>query len=94
MEMKTINSTKTELEIQITDENETILHPLTTILSDNKDVEYAACMADHPMENKRRLFIRMKKGSPKDALQQAVKTLNSEIKTFTKQVDSASKGKK
>ena len=30
----------------------------------NDDVEYAACMTDHPLDNKRRLFIRMKKGSP------------------------------
>jgi len=93
MELKTIKKTKTELEIEITDENETILNPIAHILSENKDVEYAACMADNPLADKRRLFIRMKKGSPDDALKKAVKYLDDEIKKFGKIFD-ISKSKK
>lgn len=93
MELKTIKKTKTELEIEIIDENETILNPITHILSENEDVEYAACMADNPLENKRRLFIRMKKGSPDDALKKAVKYLDDEIKKFGKNFET-SKSKK
>ena len=93
MELKTIKKTKTELEIEIIDENETILNPITHILSENEDVDYAACMTDHPLANKRRLFIRMKKGSPDEALKKAVKYLDDEIKKFGKSFET-SKSKK
>ena len=84
MDLKTIKKTKTELEIEVIDENETILNPITHILSENEDVEYATCMTDHPLDNKRRLFIRVKKGTPKEVLKKAVKQLGDEIKKFGK----------
>jgi DNA-directed RNA polymerase subunit L len=84
MELKTIKKTKTELELEITGEDETILHPITHILLQNDDVEYAVCMADSPLAPKKRLFIRVKKGSPEDVLKKAVKYLEDEIKQFGK----------
>jgi len=84
MSLKTIRKTKTELELEITGEDETILHPITHILLENDDVEYAACMADSPIALEKRLFIRVKKGSPEDALKKAVKYLEDEIKLFGK----------
>ncbi len=89
MELKTIKKTKTELELEIIDENETILNPITHILSENKDVEYATCMTDHPLADERRLFIRTIKGSPEDALKKAVKHLDDEIKKFGKNFETA-----
>ena len=93
MELKTFKKTKTELDLEVIDENETILNPITHILSENEDVEYAACMTDHPLSNKRRLFIRVKKGSPDEALKKAVKYLDDEIKKFGKNFET-SKSKK
>jgi DNA-directed RNA polymerase subunit L len=84
MDVKTIRKTKTEFELEITGEDETILHPITHILLQNNDVEYAACMADSPLDPKKRLFIRVKKGSPEDVLKKAVKYLEDEIKQFGK----------
>jgi DNA-directed RNA polymerase subunit L len=84
MDLKTIRKTKTELELEITGEDETILHPITHILLQNDDVEYAASMADNPLAPKKRLFIRVKKGSPEDILKKAVKYLEDEIKQFGK----------
>jgi DNA-directed RNA polymerase subunit L len=84
MDLKTIKKTKTELELEITGEDETILHPITHILLQNDDVDYAACMADNPLAPKKRLFIRVKKGSPEDILKKAVKYLEDEIKQFGK----------
>lgn len=86
MELKTIRKTKKELEIEVTDENETILNPITHILSENKDVEYASFMSEHPLSNKRQLFIRMKEGDPMQALKKAVKSLEDEIKKFGKSI--------
>ncbi|UCD13937.1 MAG: hypothetical protein JSW60_00530 [Thermoplasmatales archaeon] len=84
MDFKKIKKTANELEIEIGDEYENILNPITHILLENKDVEYAACMTDHPLSTKRRLFIRVKKGTADDALKNAVKYLKDEIKKFGK----------
>jgi DNA-directed RNA polymerase subunit L len=84
MELKTIRKTKTELELEIVGEDETILHPITHILLQNNDVDYAACMADNPLAIKKRLFLRVKKGTPEDVLKKAVKYLEDEIKQFGK----------
>lgn len=84
MELKTIRKTKTELELEITGEDETILHPITHMLLQHEDVEYAACMADSPFAPAKRLFIRVKKGSPEDILKKVVKALEDEIKQFGK----------
>ena len=64
-----------------------------SVISENEDVEYATCMTDNPLASKRRLFIRMKKGSPDDALKKAVKYLDDEIKKFWKSFET-SKSKK
>lgn len=84
MDLKTIKKTKTELELEIIGEDETILHPITHILLQNPDVEYAACMSDSPTAKKKRLFVRVKKGTPEDILKKAVKFLEDEIKQFGK----------
>ena len=93
MELKILNKTKNEFEIEITGENETIINPIVHLLSQNEDVEYAACMSDHPLTDKRVLFIRMKKGSAEDVLKKTVKQLTDEYKKFGKNFET-SKGKK
>ena len=87
MELNTLKRTKTELEIEVINEDETILNPIAFILSNDENVEYATCMADHPLSNKRRLFIRVKKGTPDEAVKKAVKYLEKEIKTFGKKFE-------
>lgn len=95
MDLKTIKKTAKELELEVIGENETILNPITQMLSENKDVDYAAYMTDHPELNKRRLYIRVKKGKPEDVLKKAVKQLEDEIKSFGKNFGkSKSKSKK
>ena len=86
MELKIVKKTKTELELEIMGENETLLHPITHILSENNDIEYATTISEHPLAPSRRLFIRVKKGSPNDALKKAVKFLEDEMKDFSKQI--------
>lgn len=87
MELKMVKKTKNEIELEIIDENETILNPITHILLESDDVEYATYFAEHPLSNKRQLFIRMKKGEPFDALKKAVETLMKEAKDFKKQIE-------
>jgi DNA-directed RNA polymerase subunit L len=94
MELKTIKKTSKELEIEITGENETILNPIAEVLLQYDDVDYASYISDHPESNKRRLYVRVKKGKPEDALSKAVKQLENEVKTFSKNFESKSKSKK
>jgi len=93
MELKKIKKTAKELEIEIIDENETILNPLTEVLLQNSDVDYASYFSDHPNSNKRKLYLRVKKGKPEDILKKAVKHLEDEVKDFIKNVETKSKGK-
>ena len=94
MELKTIKKTTKELEIEVTGENETILNPIVEALLENEDIDYATYFTDHPESNKRRLYIRVKKGAPEDFLKKAVKSLEAEIKEFSKTFESKSKSKK
>lgn len=93
MELKTIKKTSKELELEVTGENETILNPIARVLSENEDVDYATYMTDHPESNKRRLYIRVKKGKPEEILLKAVKYLEDEVKSFGKTFSEKSKAK-
>jgi len=94
MDVKPLKNTKTELDLEITGENETILTPLTSVLMDDADVEYAACITDHPLSPKRRIYIRTIKGTPKAALGKAIKQLQKEINDFQSYFKKPSKAKK
>ena len=84
MKLEKIKKTSKELELEITDENETMLNPITEKLLQNNDVDYASYIADHPDSKKRRLYIRVKKGEPVDLLKKALKEVKSELKDFEK----------
>jgi len=93
MELKKIKKTSKELELEITGENETILNPIAEVLLQYDGVDYASCMSDHPESNKRRLYIRVKKGDPLEVLKKAVKQLEGEVIDFNKKFDGKAKGK-
>ena len=93
MDLKKIKKTSKELELEIVGENETILNPITQVLLKNEDVEYAAYMTDNPMSNKRRLYVRVKKGKPEEILKKAVKQLENEVKSFGKNFEGKTKSK-
>ena len=84
MKLEKIKKTSKELELEITDENETMLNPITEKLLQNNDVDYASYIADHPDSKKRRLYIRVKKGEPVDLLKKALKEVKSELNDFEK----------
>ena len=94
MELKTIKKTSTELELEITGETETMLNPIAETLLRYEDVDYAAYMSDHPESNKRRLYVRVKKGKPEEILKKAVKQLADEVKKFGKNFEGKSTSKK
>ncbi|MCX6665554.1 MAG: hypothetical protein NT038_05780 [Euryarchaeota archaeon] len=91
MQIKALKKTDKELELEITDENETILNPITHALTEHEDVDYAACFIDHSFSEKRRLLIRVKKGKAEDVLRKVVKQLEKEVKEFGKFFDEKTK---
>jgi DNA-directed RNA polymerase subunit L len=93
MELSKIKKTSKELELEIRGENETMLNPITEKLLENEDVDYASYIADHPESNKRRLYIRVKKGEPIDLLKKAIKQVESELKDFEKKFSDKDSGK-
>jgi DNA-directed RNA polymerase subunit L len=94
MKLEKIKKTSKELELEITGENETMLNPITEKLLENEDVDYASYIADHPESNKRRLYIRVKKGEPVDLLKKALKEVESELKDFEKSFSGVSSSSK
>lgn len=94
MELKTIKKTSTELEVEVIGETETMLNPIAEVLLQFEEVEYAAYMTDHPESNKRRLYVRVKKGKPEEILKKAVKQLEDEVKKFGKNFEGKSTSKK
>lgn len=93
MELKKIKKTSKELELEVIGENETILNPITQVLLQYEDVDYATYMSDHPLSNKRRLYVRVNKGKPEEILKKAVKYLENEVKNFGKNFEGKSKKK-
>jgi len=93
MDLKKIKKTSKELELEVTGENETMLNPITQVLLQNEDVEYAAYMTDSFMSKKRRLYVRVKKGKPEEILKKAVKQLENEVKDFRKNFEGKTKSK-
>ena len=94
MDLKTIKKTSKELELEITGESETLLNPITQMLLQHSDVDFATYITDHPDSNKRRLYLRVKKGKPEDILKKTVKQLEDEITNFGKNFEGKSKSKK
>ena len=94
MELKKIKKNSTEFEIEISNEDETLLNPIIEVLLKNKNVEYAEYTADHPESKKRRLYMRVKSGKPEDILKKTVKQLEKEVSDFIKSIDDQTKSKK
>jgi len=97
MELKIIKKTKQELELEIKDEDATILNPINEMLLKNEDVDYASYISDHPEARRKKLYIRVKKSKkvdPVEILKESVKNLEAEIKKFSKDFKSQTKSKK
>ena len=93
MDLKKIKKTSKELELEVIGENETMLNPITHVLLQNENVEYAAYMTDNPMSKKRRLFIRVKKGNPEEILKTAVTQQKDKVKSCGKNFEGKTKSK-
>ncbi|BDZ67133.1 DNA-directed RNA polymerase subunit L [Methanobacterium ferruginis] len=94
--MKIITDKKNELEIEITGETHTLCNALRKTLMEDKDVESAAYVIEHPIIGEPKLYIKAK--NPKKSLKNAAETLKSRCEEFKELIESdgdeKTKGKK
>jgi DNA-directed RNA polymerase subunit L len=85
--MKVIKDTKNELEIEITGETHTLCNALRKILMEDKNVESAAYVIDHPIVGQPNLYIKGK--DPKKSLKKAATTLKKRCDEFKGLIESS-----
>jgi len=94
MESNVLTNTSKQLELEVIDENETLLNPLVQVLLTYDDVDYASIITKHPSARSRILYVRLITGAktkPVDLLKKAVKEVKKETDTFKKEVEKAFK---
>ncbi len=89
MESKVITNTAKQLEIEIIDENETLLNPIIQVLLTYNEVDYASIITNHASSPSQILYIRLISGAkakPIDLLKKAVDDIKKETKMFKKEL--------
>ncbi len=89
MKFSILRMTKTELEVELDELDPTLTELIAEKLNSMKDVEMAAAKWEHPLVAKPKLFVRVKKGSPVDAMEEAISNIEKEVKAIQKVVDKA-----
>ncbi len=84
--MKILKDTKTELEIEVTGESHTLCNALRKTLMEDKDVEAAAYVIDHPIIGEPKLYLRAK--NPRKSLKKAAETLKTRCEDFKNLIES------
>ncbi len=90
--MKIIKDTKNELEIEITGESHTICNALRKTLMEDKDVEAAAYIMEHPIIGEPKLYVKAK--DPKKSLKKAAETIKLRCDELKKEINTPKKTKK
>lgn len=83
MELRALTINDKEMEIEVLGENETFLNPIKQKLLQDKDVEVAEYVIEHPLLAVPRIYVRTKGGiKPQVVLKRTVKALIKEYKDF------------
>jgi len=90
--MKVIKDTKNELEIEITGESHSLCNALRKTLMEDKDVESAAYIMEHPIIGEPKLYVKAK--NPKKSLKNAAETIKSRCDEIKKEISTTKKPKK
>jgi DNA-directed RNA polymerase subunit L len=90
MQIRKLTHSKTELELEVLGEGETLLHSLREKLLEDKKVSMATYILGHPELENPKLYIKVSKGKPEDALKRALKALIKEYEQFGELVSKVS----
>jgi DNA-directed RNA polymerase subunit L len=67
------------LEIRVKGESYTLFSPLVEYLSNDPDVEYVQFDVDHPLQENVYFKLKVRRGSPLEAVQRAVNTILADL---------------
>ncbi len=83
MKLNVISKTEHEMEIEVHGENETLLNPIKQALLNDKDVDFAEYIIEHPSLAVPKIFIRTKgKAKPDVVVKRTIKGLVAEFDEF------------
>lgn len=83
MKLNLLSKTDNELEIEVHGENETLLNPIKQALLNDKDVDFAEYIIEHPSLAVPKIFLRTKgKVKPDVVLKRTIKALVAEFDAF------------
>lgn len=83
MELRAVNLTDKEMEIEVLGENETSLNPIKQRLLADKDVDIAEYVIEHPFLSIPKIYFRTKAGAkPAAVLKRTIKSLLKDYKDF------------
>jgi DNA-directed RNA polymerase subunit L len=84
MELDVAKETKTEMEFVLKGEDHTFSKLLVSTLLKDPNVDVAQYDIPHPLVGEPTFYLKVKKGSPRDALKKATSSLKADIKSLTK----------
>lgn len=83
MKLNVLSNSGNELEVEVHGENETLLNPIKQALLNDKDVDFAEYIIEHPSLAVPKIFIRTKgKAKPDVVLKRTIKALVAEFDEF------------
>ena len=83
MQLNVLSKTDNEIEVEVHGENETLLNPIKQALLNDKDVDFAEYIIEHPSLSVPKVFIRTKgKAKPEVVLKRTIKALVAEFDGF------------
>jgi DNA-directed RNA polymerase subunit L len=84
VQLKVLSQSATEIEVEVHGENETLLNPIKQALLNDKDVDFAEYIIEHPSLSTPKIFLRTKggKAKPDAVLKRTIKNLVAEFDGF------------
>ncbi|NAZ33851.1 MAG: DNA-directed RNA polymerase subunit L [Pyrobaculum sp.] len=72
------------LEVKVKGESYTLFSPLVEYLSNDPDVEYVQFDVDHPLQENVYFKLKVRRGTPLEAVQRAVNTILADLEELEK----------
>ncbi|AKT34542.1 DNA-directed RNA polymerase, subunit L [Pyrobaculum sp. WP30] len=72
------------LEVKLKGESYTLFSPLVEYLSNDPDVEYVQFDVDHPLQENVYFKLKVRRGTPLEAVQRAVNTILADLEELEK----------
>ena len=89
MKLNVVRKDENSLEVEIVGETVGFVNALREELWNDKNVEEAAYIKEHPYLAEPKIWVKVKKGDPKKALIDAAKRLKEKIKDFKENFERA-----